>query len=604
MIEFRIYYECLEQAHDYIAPIIKKAANDTANIKLVRSIKGTQVDRLEDGVIKAIYLLCNPDILITAIKDEIEIPLIFVEFTDSAAAEDHKLQRSAGAVAAYLAKAFYLLVSSDKKSQKKHGGAKYDPYTSARIFHEEFKYEGFIIAEWDAAKNNALRLQPSHRLFGCPPDIPALQETIRSSVSAIYQNSAQWYETAISLLKKTAAFKEHEEKRQKASSLEQLLSIWKARRTRTLRYYVQDDWAGAMIYRFSHAMDPDRGILTFISFLLTSRLKIYGIYSLDRKGLSKVAGDIKALKQRVSDMLDLDKMPAWFKNGILKQIESATDISQPIDAQQLWEDNRSLINSKVFKTLAYLTDGIYLGRDGLLLTWDRWKLIKGKSGSDFIKHWRKTFGFDKASSPSPIREVTSGVVEDEVTYAMIHRVLIPNGFRIVAVSYPGSQGGFAVLPEPTKGRSQKREYLDAVALPPQNVTTFDALLNENKGNFSLQAVMKDVAKLNRYVDEDDHREALQRSLVAVGVIKENIEFRKIMVGVGFGYRAGKTVWQPSTVDFVFVIADRKSWRLGIFSDELSPLIKKLNGETKFPKCFTVGEAEADLFQDQSNDSEP
>lgn len=146
MLEFRIYYECLEQAHDYIAPIIQGVGIKDASIKLVRTIKSEQqLSKLEDGVIKAIYLLCNPDILITVVRDDVETPLIFVEFSDAAAAEDHKLQRSAGAVAAYLANAFYLLVSSNKESQRSHGGAKYNSYTSARIFYDEFKYEVLLV---------------------------------------------------------------------------------------------------------------------------------------------------------------------------------------------------------------------------------------------------------------------------------------------------------------------------------------------------------------------------------------------------------------------------------------------------------------------------
>lgn len=427
-----------------------------------------------------------------------------------------------------------------------------------------------------------------------------LQETVRSAAAGIHQNPQQWYQTALNLLKQTPAFKELEEKRSKASSLDELLRTWKMRRARTLRYHVQDDWSGAMIYRLSHAMDPDRGILTFISFLLTARSKIYGIYSLDRRGLPKVEGNIAVLKQRAADMLALDQLPAWFREGIIKLIARATRTDQVIDAQAFWEKNRSRITNKVYKTLAFLTDGMYVGRDGLLLTWDRWKLLQGIAGGDFTAHWRKTFGFDKASRPTPIKEVTSGVVEDEITYAMVHRVLIPNQFRIVAISYPGSQGGFAVLPEPSKGRAQKREYLDAVALPPPAVTDFDALLNENKGSFSPASVLKDVAKLNRYVAEDAYRDALKQSLVAVGVIKDDIEFRKALIGVGFGVKSASTKWQPKNIDFMFMITNRESWRMGIFSDELKPLISNLNGITDFPQCFMVGEPESDVSQTSLN----
>jgi hypothetical protein len=85
-------------------------------------------------------------------------------------------------------------------------------------------------------------------------------------------------------------------------------------------------------------------------------------------------------------------------------------------------------------------------------------------------------------------------LEDEVTYTIIHKVLIPNGFQIISVSYPGAQGSWAILPNPELGKAQPREYIDVIALPPSN-SKIDVILNESKGMFSKSSVETDLEKI-------------------------------------------------------------------------------------------------------------
>ena len=109
MIEFRLYYECLEQAHCYIQPIIEKAISKNSSIILVKRFK-TATQFLE-GSLFAIQSLTTSDALITGIIDGIEYPLGIIEFTEAVVTEDHELQRTNGAVAAYLANCFYIKIS-------------------------------------------------------------------------------------------------------------------------------------------------------------------------------------------------------------------------------------------------------------------------------------------------------------------------------------------------------------------------------------------------------------------------------------------------------------------------------------------------------------
>jgi hypothetical protein len=598
MIEFRIYYECFEQANDYVAPILRGSTD--ANIKMVRMPKQIKDNCFKEGVMKAIYSLCVPDILISAVADNVESPLVFIEFTDAVTTEDHELQRSAGAAAAFFADIFYVKVSSDKQSRNKHGGAAYNPYSSARIFFEELSYEGFIVAEWKVADNNNLRRQQSYKLFGCPPDIPVLQETIKNAVVGFQQNKKQWFSTAISLLKLTVPFKEFEQKRDGASTLAELLDVWRKRRITTQRYYVNDKWIGAIIYRFGHAMDPDRGIISFISTLLSSKTEVYGIYSIVRprtNGFQSEVKEIEPYKKRVEKALRHDKAPAWFRDGIMQQLAKSSAIGSTFDVQQMWEENFATLRSKVYKTLAYFTDGIYLGRSGTLVKWNRWKLLGVEGEHDTSKFFdvvKRKLGFDKDSAATSIKPVSVGITEDEVTYALVHRILIPRGFRIVAVSYPGAQGGYAVLPEAEAnlGRAQKRTYHDVIALPPARVATFDSLISESKGMFKQADVEADAAKLQPYKASGDntHKRGLHRMIVQAQVFTADQNLQTIMIGVAFGAEdATQTCWNPKTVDFIFCV-DRASWKIGIFNDALIGVIAPLQGETNLPDCFTLGKS--------------
>jgi len=182
----------------------------------------------------------------------------------------------------------------------------------------------------------------------------------------------------------------------------------------------------------------------------------------------------------------------------------------------------------------------------------------------------------------------SEVDEDEVTYAIAHRVFIPNKFRIISISYPGSQGGGAVLPDPELGKAQPREYPDIIVLPPSKNAKIDVILNESKGMFSLAEVEKDTAKVLRYKNDKKLQGALKETLVVAQVFDKNDVLRNILIGVAFGVNNDfHTRWRPTDVDFIFRITNRKRWAIGIFNQALSELIPKIEGNTTFPQIFKI-----------------
>lgn len=587
-MEIRIYYESLEQSYNYIAPIINELSSDiNLSIRLVKKV-GQNCNSLT-GVMKAIHSMVAPDILITAIYQEQEIPLIIIEFTEAVQAEDHELQRSYGAIAAFLGDLFYLKVSGDKESEGEFGAADYDPYTTPRMLKEEYGYEGFIIADWETEEWNPLRLQHSPGLHSCPPRIPIIVDTIHCAIRAINERPESWFTLAVSNLKKTESFKEFAEERDNAPTLAELLAVWQKRAKQ--RYFVNDVRAGAKINRFGHAMDPDRGIIILISCLLSKSHKIYGEYALVRPRHTHFKypiANLDEMRERLYQALQYDHVSAWFGKMLMSAANKLTARGQVLDITDEWKKNSGERWGTVVRTLAYFCDGLYLGKDGPLLTWNRDELLGGSVRDNFHDMLRKLFGFNVKSAITPVREVANVVDEDEVTYALAHRVLAPNRFRIVSISYPGAQGGTAILPDVGEGKRQKRVYVDLVALPPDGVKSFGALLNESKGMFERASIEEDVQKLAQFKNNPKHEQALKTALIRAQVIDANDQLRDIITGVAFGvYETTETTWRVDEVDFIFRISRRAKWSIGIFRQELADQIKMIAGTTDFPECYIV-----------------
>jgi hypothetical protein len=599
MKQIRIYYECLEQAENYIKPIIEQVTKDQ-NTEIILVKRPETASELNNGAISAILTLTTPDALITGIttKDnqEIEYPLILIEFTEAVTTEDHELQRTYGAIAAYLSGAYYLKIAGEKYSEKEFGGAQYNPFSTPKIFIEELKYYGYIIANWETEPNNPYTLQRNPNYPSCPSNIPILTDTLQKVVAAFITNTEQWFNKSFSELSKTTSYQQYRSEVNNATGAQELLETWKNRRKSNLnklRYFVTQNSISAKINRFSHAMDPDRGILTFIATLFSQKYQVYGIYALVRpRGndlMQQEMSSLSLLRQKLTTAIEMDKggIPTWLITELNTIVQNAQSINQEIDIQHIWESYKNEIpKNKVVLTIAYFLDGLYLNHNGILLKWDKRKLIN-TTQKDFLPHFSSVFGFTNFTIPTPITEVQNEVDEDEVTYTIVHKVLIPNGFKIVSVSYPGSQGGGAILPNPELGKAQPREYPDVIALPPDN-TNIDVVLNESKGMFSIASVEADVTKTLEYKTDPSKITALKETLCVAQVIDPNKQLKNIIIGVAFGVKSNtRTTWQPDNVDFIFRIVDRNRWAIGIFSQEMKNLIDKIVGETSFPKLFKL-----------------
>lgn len=596
-MEIRLYYECLEQGSDYLLPMISEIVSKETTIKLIK--RPTRASQFSSGAISSIMSFTTPDALITAVKNGIEFPLALIEISEAVKTEDHELQRTYGAVAAFLSDMYYIKISGHKESEKEFGGAEYNPYSTPKILIDTFKYEGYIIAEWGTHENNKFNLKRHTEYPACPPIIQILKDTIQASIIAFEQSEKNWFANSLSMLKQTKPYAAFRKEVDLATGTNELLQEWKAREDRNgnmnkLRYFVRKDWVAAKINRFSHAMDPDRGILTFISFVFSHTHKVFGIYALVRpRGnaiMKKDLDSLTTLQSKMKEAIEKDSsgVPTWFATELIKVANEAKEQDATINFQPIWEKHHAKISeNKVLATIAYFLDGMFLNHNGIKLVWDRRKLL-GNSKGEILSLMKEYFSSSTFVAAEPIVAETNEVNEDEVTYAITHRVLIPNKFRIVSISYPGSQGGGAILPNPDLGKAQPREYPDIIALPPTKNSKIDVVLNESKGMFRQPDLEKDIAKILRYKHDKKLQTALKETLVVAQVIDTNDTVRNILIGVAFGITTNTpTTWKPNEVDFIFRITDRKKWAIGIFNQALRDLIPKIEGNTDFPTIYKI-----------------
>lgn len=569
-------------------PLVENAMRQcgaNAEIRLVRKIN--RITRKPgDSCFAAIGALVTPDLLLTAIAEGREYPLILTEFSEAVITEDHELQKIYGACAAFFSDIFYLKASGQKKSAHAFGGASYNPYSTPRIFADNMGYHGFIYDEWgtDADTENLIR---NRDYLSCPPVGALAKDVVFLAVKHFLASTGDWFVGATKEFPEFESCRSYAEKINRAGDAKSLLKEWKARMLRgglaKSRFWVERRIVAAKINRLSHAMDPDRGILIFIALAFAKTHKIYGIYALQRartQNMETPVADISELRERLQTALVRDGAPEWFKRSLIDLAARADGMKTRLDFSKVFSANSGkLPGSKVMSVLAYFLDGMYLGHNGPLATWEKRKLAA--PGEDFYDALKNTFGFKKSYPPVRLQKAGQDANEDEVTYSLVHNVLRPCGFRIVSVSYPGAQGGTPILPRPDMGKAQPREYIDTIAAADGNI-----LLNESKEKFTESAAAADCRKLAGYKNGSGKKEALRTALLKLDCLNPDGQLREIWAGVSFSADAGGEIsWKPDIIDFMFILIDRRIWKIGMFSDSLAKYIGSLRGDVVFPAVF-------------------
>ena len=555
------------------------------------------------SALSAIYSLTTPDFLITLCKDNVEIPILTGEFSEAVTTEDHELQRAIVGIAAYLSGAVHLKISGEKRSTREHGGkiVKNLPLIIAKSFQEIFNYNGYIVDEWPTVISNPYVLQRDNTFLSCPPHEASkltccvIRKAIAASIKDfcdIYTYSRDVVDVVMESLSSEDEFKNFICKLANENGIEYFKTEWLKRTKKyknKARIFLSDKYVVIKINRFSHAADPDRGILIFSSLLFDkdkSKPSIYARYEVKHPSQTPQELFKNFILQARNEGISDD-----FLNNLKKYCGHINRYST-MDITSFWPKTQTLWSrNKVLSAIYIFSDGLIIHAKGenwmnksLKITWNRKETVLGHY-DNLEAALRSMYGFKKYGKPLATLEASS-TTEDEVTYIVVHNILRPSSFEIVSVSFPGAQGDAAILPIDKSGRSRPRIYVDIIAWLPSkhDKASSKLLLEENKPRPRRGELNSAVNKIRKLKEVPAYTEALKNTLRRLGYGDRDIS--KIYIGVGFAVnQRTRTTWNPANVDFIIKIIDRKVWKVAAFEEDLRRAFKCWEGKVVLPKVW-------------------
>ncbi len=581
--EIRVYYECLEQANHFIKPAINKTFNDIP-LKLIRLKKNFNL--YGKRLAKIIYWK-DPDVLITIVSNKKEYPLIFIEFSNAVFTEDHELQRFDGLVASAENNCIYVKISPiTKKSLSDHGGnIDFNYLNSFALILTRYE-RLFFHFDWSVDKKGVVEVQKEY--LSCPNKDENF-ELLLSTVLETFKSkeySDDWQKETNKKLLKNDFFKNWYEslKNIKLEKYEELNTS----RTRWIKedQYFGKDFFELKLNRFGHAMDPERGMLSY-----------YGTM------LPKIISKMRFVENNDAWYKDIQterKIASYIKSNGLKKARDflycfimGSGLYDRDDFKKIWDEYKENQENFLEINITEFLNINFLGLNKALRTIFKYSqsfYIEDNNGAKrVILKWDKFNGlkkFDKLPEITPLIKLSS-LDEDLITYITIHNILIPNGYKIIAASYPGAQADRVILIEPATGRKQKRKYIDIISyLPNKKVTA----MQENKDEYLKSSIQEEIIEISKYKTDKSYKEALKTFQTrfessSVGSV--------LKIGVGFWSSPRFTLATIKDLDlkeldyFVYVGRDMKKWN--IWRTGNIDIFKNNKGEVKLPELFEINE---------------
>lgn len=574
-MEFRIYYESLEQAEYYIKPILvrslQKNSIDDYEIKLIEKVqqsykKNGNLSKKYAKKISEILIQKNPDVIISVVKNDIELPLIILEFSTAVFTKDHELQRTDNFNVALSSGSVYIKISPIYKNSVAHGGdTSYQYLEPYSLFYKKYNELSFHI-NWDVDTNNEAIVEKNQLYKSVPANTREIDELV-SLIIEIYSNNIEndnWKDGFNKLISESCIFSNWITSLDKLDEYEDIKSI------NTSRMH-WDDYNETInrnnvftlkLNRLGHAMDPERGMLnyygtffknennTFIAKLLFNpnndswykdTPKENEIRNLIQNGFSDKISLVKAMclglsLPKVDDLINI----------INNSNDLIVDISEYV-TDNIYSFNTSFRNIIKNSDILYITDG---DRKNIYLTWNEKCYVE--------------FSHEDCPNKTIIHE-REKLTEDDVTFSTIHHFFHSNDITTLSVSYPGAQSDMPILPQPNSGRKQQRIYVDAIGIKENNM-----IFQENKGPYSKSKINTDISKIIKFKNDTNYKIAMidfKR--------KNSIKAEKLYIGIGFG-ETSKSISSVNSelnlddIDYFFVLSkDMSSWKIysSIDSDE-------------------------------------
>ena len=600
--EIRIYYECLEQAYHFVYPVINTTTNNKIPIKLVKLKKSNNLNKIYSVSISEYLFWKYPDVLVSIINsDNKEIPVFVIEFSTAVFTEDHELQRFDGMAAAAEKNIIFIKISPTyKKSEFQHGGkTDFDYEIPFALIYKIFKQIPVHI-EWPS---NEDIVEVDENYLSCPKDKGVFQEIVKlifNSLTTEGINNSELF----NLLSNHPLFSSWVKKLQEvfvsdsSDNLEKsIVTMLKRKLKTTSRIDIDEENRNITIKfnRFGHAMDPERGMLTFYSLLFRS----IG-YAVHSKMVFKKSNNAwySSIAQENQIKEYIDKIGLndnkdylyilWLGIGlstIIENFEKLLEYKTEDDEEYIKLDITKLVIkewnrlNKPLRTIVKYSDDFLVEDEDenlhIVLSWKK----------DEIK---RIISFNNTSSTDITRIGSiSEIDEDLVTYIAIHNILKPQGYKVLAASYPGAQGDRVILIEKeTGGRRQERRYVDIIVYSKdRNISA----LQSNKGRLSnnKKNLNKEIEELSKFKKVERYKEGLQHFFER---FEKNAVDSLVKIGVGFwndknyGLEALKQIKLEELDYFIFITKNMKKWKV-FECKKGSNLLEQYEGEITIPEIY-------------------
>ncbi|MDR0850018.1 MAG: hypothetical protein LBN07_00860 [Christensenellaceae bacterium] len=568
--KIRIYCEVFEQGLDlkqYICAA-KKIAEQNILIVYNKKTKGAIVP--SNSVVARIRKSKDYDILVTVISGAKELPLFAVEYSTAAPPDDHKMQRSDTYFWGQVYKFPVIKISPTSKGMNKEfgGGKKITDSFERHIAIKNGSVAYFIA--WEEISNELLKVdaeRPSCMLYSA--EIEAL---IRGFIN-IYENSLNaedYYNKCLAEYKS----KYNDYQTYGPADYKRIFED-------SLRYHWYQDKLAAKINRFGHAMDPDRGVLCFISMMLGSENCIAEFqvgrdsqvsYKSLFDGTSREAEMMEFIKDK--EVLSAEDAIHIFKHSL--NLGAHLNLTQPNEKEYYFSDealHNYLINGSSIsvKSLFLLTSEI------VFTDASRQRICSIKWNLAISKRYKNTF-YVNDFAPISIGLIDSaGIGEDIITYCTfnLYKQML---HEIIGVSYPGAQGDKCILVGEGKGKKVKRIYADSISYKVLNGKAA-VFLTEAKDN--LKKSSEDAEKLNTIIRDRECVGGLRKLCEKAAGIKVS----KIFTALAGKQSKSETKFQ---VDCVFMFSLKTNdtntiigWQIVVNNKKIIPYLEGVGEGGKF-----------------------
>ncbi len=538
----RIYAEVLEQGIDF-KEYFQSIGIECPIINIyTKKVHGEIFS--SDSLVSRIRKSKDVDVLITAICNNQEFPLLMVEYSTAVPTDDHKMQRSdvyywGAAYKTPIMKIYPLnkgmaqdfgggnkITDADEIVLAKHHGAIFYPI-QWQTMPDSYVLNTKPNALSCIASNNEIKTVLS-QLLKCFDD----NSTIESFYNSLLLNYDQQYSHILT--------------QRNVNNIKSLI-------TNSTRFRWEDDNLTVKINRFGHAMDPDRGVLFFVNMLVgvdhtVTEIQINRDLDFNARGGYAALFDALSRKNELSSYV---KNLIRTQNNIFSDenalhifvtaLNLPTSLFTKVSTAKYTIDDVSLYEFLIKHPSISIKSIFFLSSKLILTDQYRRTICSVSWNSTPIKQYLNTLYEANYTSLEISSLSHSAAKEDIITYASVE-LYKKMQCDLLAVSYPGAQGDRCILSGGI-GRKVLRTYIDIIAYH-ENAGVATIYLEECKDEISRS--VGDARKLNSFITDEE-------KLRGLSTIYKKIRGHESPLSLNIGIGAKYSSMPPAMdVDYIFM----------------------------------------------------